>query len=209
MYEILKQSRFIAIIVFLVLVFHLFVSFLTLDSRFLDERSCLMLETGVHLFAYILYLLYLRMLHRSIPESMPIHNVLTFGLVCYIALAVTELASLRLAGTDFDWNFALLKSPGEFISLAMYLLVYSALTVFYIILGLHLPRCAARVATFFVAASQLVILYVFEWLDYLIKFEQYTPHTSLVYVMDDIIFYGLMIWLLLAIPRIPFKKKFA
>jgi len=209
MKEVLSKSRFIAVLVFLVLVFRLFVRIFMLTDNYISEYSFVMLETGIHMFLYILFLLYIRMLQRVVSASSPLGRLLKFGLICYIFFVLTELASLRLAGTDFDWDFATLHTMGETISLTLYLIASTALMVFYFLLARRMPKCSARTAAYFVAASQTVLYFLMQKIDVIFNVEQYGGKVSILFVADDLVCYALMIWFLLTIPRIPLKSTYA
>lgn len=205
MQEVLKRSRLIAVLVFLCLVFHLFVR-IYLQKNYISEYSFMLLTTGIHMFVYILFLIYVRMICHFLPSSSSIRGLLVFGAICYIFLTATELVSLRIAGTDFEWNFDKVANTGERIALSLYLVAYAALTVFYVLLGKRLPAGSARVACFFVAATQLFTTYILVVIDYYWHFNDLYGH-QYADIWDDFTMYLVTIWFLWLIPSIPIREK--
>ena len=205
MEDVLRKSRFIAVLVFLVLVFHVMVrAFMQLDD-YIDDRSILMLQTGVHLFVCILFLIFMYLLHQQMPRPSAMYNLVTFGQVCYWSFMVAELAALRLSGLD---NSPLVEKL-KLTAFALYIVIFLALTVFYLLLGIRLPMCGAKVAAFFVAAAQVVNMILLELFRYWFDLKIQVGGVDLYDFLDDVIAYGCMIWLLIALPNIPLKKNYA
>ena len=205
MEQVLRKSPFIAVLVFLVLVFHVMVRALMQLDAYIDNRSIQMLQTGVHLFVCILFLIYMRLLTQQMPRPSAMYNLMTFGQVCYWTLMVAELGALRISGLA---DSPLVENL-QITVFALYVLVFLALTLFYLLLGLRLPLCGAKIAAFFVAAAQVVNMILLELFRYWFDLQIQVGGVDLYDFLDDVIAYGCMIWLLLALPHIPLKRTYA
>ena len=205
MRQIFHQAKMIAVLVGLVLLFHIELRLPALGFNLasLEDNNHYWLYTAADVFVSMLIAIYLSFTMMYLDKQSSYRKPLPIGIVASVLLIIASLLQQRLVEESFDWTDRGLTGSQIFVMVVM-IVAYSCYTVFYVMIAVKLPRSMAKTAAWCSAFCPLLLYGVLAGIQLFIEGHRGVEiNPALVDLIDDFIYDAVLLWMFISVSKLP------